>query len=157
MGGQAIGAIAASMDTRVAGTRMADPALELKSDVEAEVRQLETRIAELEGQGFQFSNVEEGVMEEGVPSFESPEGRPVEKGMNFTGDHEEGQWEDDVPAYEMATHPGAMDPGLSWKEREAIRAKGEHIADGLEGCENLEEGQLETHVPAYELKGCTVM
>jgi hypothetical protein len=43
--------------------------------------------------------------------------------MNFTGDHEEGQWEDDVPAYEMATHPGAMDPGLSWKEREAIRAK----------------------------------
>ena len=33
----------------------------------------------------------------------------------------------------------------------------EHIADGLEGCENVEEGQMETGVPAYELKGCAVM
>ena len=48
---------------------------------------------------------------------------PRVQGMNFTNDHEEGQMEDDVPMYEMGTHPRASDPNLSWKEREAIRAK----------------------------------
>lgn len=88
--------------------RTVDSAVVILSEVDAEVKALETRLCEL-----------------GDSSMPAPE---PEKGKGFTvndGKHEEGQWNEDVPMYDIGSKDELRRSASnkSYREAEAIRAK----------------------------------